>query len=433
MVTPLPAPSLRGEGEAGWEDIGTRQFAAYPSIPTVCRPILLVFLVTLAGCEIRTTTWQTSSHHLPQTLDMTLDSQVAALEGTWHYSGIWPHDIQAHQNSWLNLRLKDPHENWMFGTSISNKDIRGTIAVEADGKVESTLQFTIQRQAGRIEFQGVQKSKLAEGAFDIKPDPELAPSVTALTGKTPTSRQLLSLLLIDTTPAYINALQNTGWRISMPDLTQLASQRIDLDYIRAIQKAFPGITVSEVVRLRNFGIKANDALAFKEAGYEFRAEEVIRCRQFGISGSQAAEFRKSGLDLKAEELVRLRQFGVAADFAAAAHQAGYGSKIEDIVRLRQFGLTPDYLKTLKAAEYHLTTEEIIRLRNLGISAEYLKDVKQLGYQFSVEEIIKLRNFGVSIDYLKAIQIPGRPPLQASAILEMRQRGVSPESVRAMRQ
>jgi hypothetical protein len=55
-----------------------------------------------------------------------------------------------------------------------------------------------------------------------------------------------------------------------------------------------------------------------------------------------------------------------------------------------------------------------------------------GYSFTLDEIVKLRNYGVSESFLAEIIVPGRKPLSADTIVNLRSRGVSAETIKALR-
>ena len=81
----------------------------------------------------------------------------------------------------------------------------------------------------------------------------------------------------------------------------------------------------------------------------------------------------------------------------------------------------------------LSDTEIVRLRQHGVSVDYLQGWREIGYEFSPEEIIRLRNHGVPVEYAKQSNPPGRKLLDASTLIDTRNRGLSAETIRKLRE
>ncbi len=75
----------------------------------------------------------------------------------------------------------------------------------------------------------------------------------------------------------------------------------------------------------------------------------------------------------------------------------------------------------------------MKLRNFGVTADYISAWRQAGYPYGAEEMIKLRNSGVPVSYAAAVNIPGRKPLEAETLIRMRQRGLSADDIRTLRE
>ena len=68
-----------------------------------------------------------------------------------------------------------------------------------------------------------------------------------------------------------------------------------------------------------------------------------------------------------------------------------------------------------------------------VCLDYLQGLRDIGYEFSAEEIIHLRNHGVPIDYAKQANPPGRKLLDPATLIDARNRGLSAETVRKLRE
>lgn len=74
---------------------------------------------------------------------------------------------------------------------------------------------------------------------------------------------------------------------------------------------------------------------------------------------------------------------------------------------------------------------IIQLSNAGVSTDYFLTVQAFG-AYSVDDIIQFRRRGVGTELIQAANPPDREPLSAEAVIELRNRGVSPKSVSELR-
>jgi hypothetical protein len=81
----------------------------------------------------------------------------------------------------------------------------------------------------------------------------------------------------------------------------------------------------------------------------------------------------------------------------------------------------------------LSNSEVVLLRQHGVPVDYLQGWKEIGYEFSAEEIIRLRSHGVPIDYARQANPPGRKLLDPATLIEARNRGLSAEIVRKLRE
>ena len=80
-----------------------------------------------------------------------------------------------------------------------------------------------------------------------------------------------------------------------------------------------------------------------------------------------------------------------------------------------------------------TVDELLHARWNGVSEDYLKDISRTGARLPPEDIIRLRQQGVNGNYIKALNVPGRPPLDADTIIHLRQRGVDAKTARKLRE
>src|SRR5260370_23299738 len=100
-------------------------------------------------------------------------SGSATVQGTWRADAFnsW---TRADNERWISLQLRyDDHNS---GTGVRERDVPALGDMRSDGP----LHFTLQRDAGTIDFTGRASFGAAGGDFRFVPNPELAPGMARL-------------------------------------------------------------------------------------------------------------------------------------------------------------------------------------------------------------------------------------------------------------
>ena len=324
----------------------------------------------------------------------------------------------------------------------------------------SPIEFAIKSDAGELRFKGEVERDVATGTYRFEPNKTFAADAGKLLKRDLSNDDLLELAWSDVTWVYIQAVADAGLNPTYEDvlslrrhglkaeaikefvaagtdkprdIIQLRNHGVTAEYVREARQLSFGKTTDELTRLRNHGVSTEQLQGWHDAGTSPSTEEVIRLRNHGVQPEYAAAWKKAGFEFTHEELIRARNFGVPSDFPAALAKGGNKPKIEEVIRMRQYGVGADYYREMREANSKLTPEDITRFRQHGVSSEYVKTLSKNGASFTADQIISLRNSGVPADYIAAINVEGRTPLDAKSIIELRNRGVSAETARKLRQ
>lgn len=184
-----------------------------------------------------------------------------------------------------------------------------------------------------------------------------------------------------------------------------------------------------------FSFETNAAFADQANAWLARTpspKEWLEAALHNVTLADVREIKEAGYWTTLAEITRLRRSGVTGQYVRFLARAGYHFTFDELASLRRAGLSSEYAADLKKAGFSLSSEELIKLRRAGVSAQYIAAVKAAGYSFSWDNIIKLRRAGVSAEYLAALQVPGRAHLSADVIIDLRRRGVPPETVKKFR-
>jgi hypothetical protein len=335
---------------------------------------------------------------------VTVDSG-ATMVGTWSGEGTFAEPPLYSQRYYALEVRGDPVSGTRRSEVRPLDDVAGL--PPAGGEYDERLMaLRLTRDAGTLVLEGEKEGKHGEGRVLFEKNADFEALVTALAGRTVEVGELASL-------AYANV------------------RRADVESLRAANQT---ATPAELIRLRDRGVSGEYVRELAASGQAFTLDDAGRLRDAGIKPDFVRETREAGLSPSIDELIRLRNNGVNPGFVRAL-RAPDGSipALPEIIRLRNSGVSAEYISGLRAAGYDLSTEEMIRLSHSSVSPGYARGVKEAGYDLSVDELIKLRNSGVSVKYITDICEPGYERLPIEQVIEAKNKGLSAEFVRKLRQ
>ena len=175
------------------------------------------------------------------------------------------------------------------------------------------VHFTIARDAGTIDCNGVVEDERGGGLFTFKPNPQ-----------------------------YLQEMQQQGFSFKDDQLFSATVFDVSVEFVRALK----GLSVQ--------GLDAGKLLAFRIHGV---SPEFVR--DLRAAGVQATE---------ADRLIAYRIHGVSPEFAGELTHLGYAhAPPEQLIALRIHGVTPEYIESLRSKGLqNLTLDQLISMRIHGI-------------------------------------------------------------------
>jgi len=294
--------------------------------------------------------------------------------------------------------------------------------------------LTLAEDAGTVEWAGQRVGNKGSGSYTFTPNPEFLAAIRPHTSDEPQLRELHQLAQRKVGRSYFSrAAGMSRGKVSVGEVMTLVNHGIKPEALEQWASARPGLSIPQLISLKNNGVQPETLKQFDTAQPGLSVEEVIRYRHNGLNPDYVQAWGSAGFAYTPEELIRLRQNGVPIDFAQALKRGGFSGSVEDIVRLRNNGVPTDFYAGARSAMPKLSDAEIVRLRQNGVSLDYLQGWKEIGYEFTTEEIVRLRNHGVQPDYARQANPPGRKLLDAAALIDARNRGLSAETLRKLRE
>lgn len=464
-----------------------RMNKSHNSFRTLLTGLLGVSLITsFTGCTIQYTSSSGSSRSFTTTR-VSKGPPRLVLNGDDVTQGSWETDLEntqsAKEGRLVHLEL---HEQRSV-RSLAWKEIPGFPRAGESSSEPKPVIFELSSAGGTLHFSGMLENEKAEGRYTFNPNADYAKGAGELLDRQLANADLLELGLADVTLEYIREVQNTGLKAGYSDilslkrhglqpatirsyvelgfnaselvrlktqgvspefvkevraqgfgkapdeLIKIRNQAISADYIANWRKVEPEISLDEMIKLRNQAVTPEYVVSWRKVDPAMDHDEMIRLRNQALTPEQVVAWKKTGYELSYSDMIRARNQALTPEFATAARETGYSVTLDDLIRMRQQGITPEYYRAMKKVNSALTTEELVRYRQHGVTPEYVEGLGKAGYDFTPEQIVKLRNSGVTVDYVAALKVPGRNNLDVATIIDLRNRGVSAETARKLRE
>jgi hypothetical protein len=232
------------------------------------------------------------------------------------------------------------------------------------------VQFTISRDAGKIDCEGYLKDGEGAGVFHFQPDPNF-------------SQEMKSIGFdVDEEKQYAMTVQD----VSLAFAHEMKAENIE-------------------------GLDADKLIAF---------------RIFGVDKAFIEGLRAEGLKIsEGEKLIAFRIHGVSAQMVRSLRQAGYAPDADTLVAMRIHGATPEWMEQLRNCGYdHVDLQKLIAFRIHGVSPEFIQKLQRMGYSHPVpDELIAMRIHNVTPEYIADMRARGIKDLTIERLVSMRIHGI----------
>jgi hypothetical protein len=232
------------------------------------------------------------------------------------------------------------------------------------------VQFTISRDAGKLECEGYLKDGEGAGVFHFQPDPN-----------------------------YARDMHSIGFGVDEEKQYAMTVQDVSLAFAREMK----GEHLSDL-----------------------DADKLIAFRIFGVDKAFIDALRAEGLKISdANKLVAFRIHGVSAQMVRSLHQEGYSPDEDTLVAMRIHGATPEWIEELKKQGYdHVELQKLIAFRIHGVSPEFIQKLRGLGYSHpDPDELIAMRIHNVTPEYIADMRSRGMKDLSVDKLVSMRIHGI----------
>ncbi len=263
-----------------------------------------------------------------------------AVEGKWKAS------TEEHRPDRIYLGLTYGRTSNM-GTMYATSAFTGLTAGQIHAETSTPVRFTLEREAGRVSFEGSFRAGRGAGQFTFEPSAGYLDAVRKL-GVDVSSRertqaqdeQRLVLALLDVSTDYIRSMIAEGYRVSLDEFQTMRIFDVTPEYVREMRESDWDLSLDELVQSRIHGVTPEFRAEMEKLGYRLSFADLTAFRIHGVTPAWIDQLRKLGYDdLDAGELVSTRIFQVTPEFIQSVAAAGYRDlPMSDLISMRVQGL-----------------------------------------------------------------------------------------------
>jgi hypothetical protein len=287
---------------------------------SICLVISIAFVVLIAGFKV-----------------------TAQKEITGDWTGSLGKDDSGKIHLNFERRSEKGHKNQM-GQSYDFADLQGLSReqVLSGGAVK----FSLVREAGTIECEGIFQAGKGSGTFRFKGNPAFVSAMKSRgfdfeAGSDPSDyseNKLFAATTLNITTALADDLSSAGFgKLQVDDLFKATIFKIDSRFMREMKASgFPNLGMEDLVKARIFKIDADFVTQVTQMGFDKEPfESLVKMRIFKITPEFITEIRNEGLTLTSvEDIVKLKIFKIDSEFIRQAKAEGVPLEVERLVQRR---------------------------------------------------------------------------------------------------
>lgn len=148
--------------------------------------------------------------------------------------------------------------------------------------------FSVQREAGRIDFDGQLDGHLGAGRFTFAADPQYLTAMRAM--------------------GFVDIDEDVQFAMAVHDVSVAFARQMKAEQLE-------GLDAGKLIAFRIFGVDAKVMRELREAGLPAReADKLVAFRVHGVTPAFVREIRGQGIEADEDELIAFRVHGVTPEF-----------------------------------------------------------------------------------------------------------------------
>lgn len=302
-------------------------------------------------------------------LAMALPAMVQAQE--IDRDGSWSATVSSRGEADLRVRVWRADRDHRWETSLKLDERTAADVLDGFERGDGAVDFTIEREAGLLRFEGVFTGSRGRGDFTFTENADFRSTMRDLGYGRLDDDEVFSAALLDVGPRKADEMAEIGFdRLDFDELVSASIFEVDADFVSEMERAgFGHLDFDELVSWRVHGIDA-DFVAYAEETFDVvDHDEITALKIHGLTEEAARELNDLGFGtLDFDDMLAARIHGLTPDFVSSIRELGIGSiDFDDALAFRVHGITPDFVRDLEDAGFEgLDADELVRVRIMGL-------------------------------------------------------------------
>lgn len=246
----------------------------------------------------------------------------------------------------LSFSRKSGRGNNQMSSSYDLSELQG-LSVSQINSSDSSVKFTLSREAGNIECEGKFTNGKGAGTFRFTPNQQFISDMksrgfdfeqSSSRDESNIEERLFAAATLNVTTALADDLLSADFgKLDIGDLFKAAIFKIDGKFAREMKESgFQNLTFEDLVKARIFKIDAQFVREVSQMGFQNEPfESLVKMRIFKITPQFITEIRNEGLtDLTIEDYVKMKIFNIDGAFIREARAEGVPMEVEKLVQKR---------------------------------------------------------------------------------------------------
>jgi hypothetical protein len=206
----------------------------------------------------------------------------------------------------------------------------------------SNVQFTLQREAGTIFFEGLFKDGRGVGDFRFTPNDGFISVMRNMGYDNLTTEKLFSMTTLDVSASYINELKSIGFdRLPLDQLFGMRALGVTAAFAREAQDwGFGKLSANDLIEIKAMGINPDYISSMKSLGFEdLSLRKLIELKALGVNENYVNEMRSVGFDnIPVNKLIELKAMGINADYVKKMRELGLKNvSVNELIQIKAIG------------------------------------------------------------------------------------------------
>jgi hypothetical protein len=319
-------------------------------------------------------------------------TQTTTIRGTWRadYDNYW---TRSNNERWISIQLR--HDRSNNGIGIPAREVPALADRTADGPI----QFSLRRDAGRIDFTGTVRDGRASGDFTFMPNADFVSGMGRLGYSGLSTDDVWRFTMHDVSRDYVSDYKNAGYQLDTSDLIKSRIHGATPAFAQQIsQETRTRMEIDQLIKMRIHGVSPEFIKQMRDLGFKNESiDDFVKFRIHGVSAEFIKTFADLGYrNLDGDALVKMRIHGVSSQFVRELNDLGYKNlPIEDLVRMRIHGVTPEYIRKMREAGYpNVKIDRLVQFRIHGVDEDLIRRAKARGFtDLSADDLVDLAIHG----------------------------------------